>query len=354
MARTAPLSAEAVQVPAPRGSYLPEGGNNPHPEADLLKMVKRQQRFSMAVAAVVLLALIAIGITVYPRLTTPTPDALPAVASAAAPEVTPRDEPEIPLEVEEFVVEADAVLPVVSEADSPVAENSEPAATAATPVEAPTEAAPVEVAAAPAEETAPEVTPPAEPEQQDMVPQDIGPGVSDTGDEAFANLVAQADALLAQGQTDGALGVYESALALKSNDEALINRVKTLRAEKAEAERQLAIAESLRVRLANVADADGIFIAPDTPAVLLNEAALTGAVRYPPACRRAGVEGRVIVRLVVDAAGQVQQPTVTQGIGFGCDEEVLRVLEGARFQPATFNREPVSAWFMYSLVFTLR
>ena len=47
---------------------------------------------------------------------------------------------------------------------------------------------------------------------------------------------------------------------------------------------------------------------------------------YPDSAKEAGIEGRVIVQFVVDTTGDLIEAKVVRGIGYGCDEEVLRVI----------------------------
>jgi protein TonB len=49
-------------------------------------------------------------------------------------------------------------------------------------------------------------------------------------------------------------------------------------------------------------------------------------LEYPSKALKAEVEGRVILRFVVDQTGDVSGVEVLKGIGFGCDEEALRVM----------------------------
>lgn len=64
------------------------------------------------------------------------------------------------------------------------------------------------------------------------------------------------------------------------------------------------------------------------------------ATKYPKAARKARVRGHVTVSVVVDEQGRLSQPTVTQGLGNGCDEEALRVVSliNASFAPAQDNQ----------------
>ena len=58
---------------------------------------------------------------------------------------------------------------------------------------------------------------------------------------------------------------------------------------------------------------------------------LSGQLRYPAQAEAARVEGKVLVRFVVEADGALTNLEVLQGLGHGCDEEALRVL---RLMPA--------------------
>lgn len=50
-------------------------------------------------------------------------------------------------------------------------------------------------------------------------------------------------------------------------------------------------------------------------------------IHYPAQARRMGIEGKVYVEFVVDKEGTLSQITVVKGIGAGCDEEAVRIIE---------------------------
>ena len=63
------------------------------------------------------------------------------------------------------------------------------------------------------------------------------------------------------------------------------------------------------------------------------EGGITGLMRYvkqnifyPTVAREIGVEGIVYVSFVVNESGNVESAKVMKGIGYGCDEEVIRVV----------------------------
>jgi protein TonB len=56
---------------------------------------------------------------------------------------------------------------------------------------------------------------------------------------------------------------------------------------------------------------------------------LSKNLKYPTQARRMGVEGTVYVSFVVNKLGQIEDVELVRGIGAGCDEEALRVIQEA-------------------------
>ena len=75
-------------------------------------------------------------------------------------------------------------------------------------------------------------------------------------------------------------------------------------------------------------------------------------MEYPAAARAAGVTGRVYVRFVVGADGQVRDAQVMQGLGHGCDEAALAaVRQLPEFRPGRQNGCPVAVAYTAPLLF---
>ena len=83
-------------------------------------------------------------------------------------------------------------------------------------------------------------------------------------------------------------------------------------------------------------------------------AALQRKIRYPEMARKAGIEGRVIIQFIVNEKGQVEDPRVVRGIGGGCDEEALRVVKQAQFEPGRQRGQPVRVQYSLPIVFKLQ
>ena len=52
-------------------------------------------------------------------------------------------------------------------------------------------------------------------------------------------------------------------------------------------------------------------------------------MKYPPQARRMGIEGKVFVEFVIGKDGSISDVRAVKGIGAGCDEEAVRVIQGA-------------------------
>jgi TonB family protein len=62
--------------------------------------------------------------------------------------------------------------------------------------------------------------------------------------------------------------------------------------------------------------------------------ALKAQLRYPAAAQAKQVQGDVTLQLRIDKAGIPQEVLVIKGLGYGCDEEALRVMRAARYRNA--------------------
>ena len=77
-------------------------------------------------------------------------------------------------------------------------------------------------------------------------------------------------------------------------------------------------------------------------------------MKYPEAASRANVSGRVFLSFVVSETGEIGDIQVLKGLGFGCDEEAIRVLKAfPRWIPAKQDGKPVSVKYNLPINFQL-
>ena len=77
-------------------------------------------------------------------------------------------------------------------------------------------------------------------------------------------------------------------------------------------------------------------------------------LRYPPAAKGINLEGTVHVSFVVWKDGSISDVKILRGIGGGCDEEVIRVIESMpNWIPGNQNGKKVNAAFQMPVKFKL-
>ncbi len=78
-------------------------------------------------------------------------------------------------------------------------------------------------------------------------------------------------------------------------------------------------------------------------------------IKYPPMARESGIQGRVFVNFVVEPNGSVSNVKVLRGIGGGCDEEAIRVVESMpKWTPGRQRGKAVRVSFNLPVRFTLQ
>ena len=77
---------------------------------------------------------------------------------------------------------------------------------------------------------------------------------------------------------------------------------------------------------------------------------------YPELARQAGVEGKVLLAILVDKDGKVREVKVAKGSGanVGFEEEALKAAKEWVFKPAIQNNKPVAVWTYQPVIFRLK
>ena len=78
-------------------------------------------------------------------------------------------------------------------------------------------------------------------------------------------------------------------------------------------------------------------------------------LRMPRAAERAGISGRVFLSFIIEATGEVTHVRVLKGLGFGCDEEAVRLMESMpKWKPGKQDGKPVPARYNLPITFGLK
>ena len=77
-------------------------------------------------------------------------------------------------------------------------------------------------------------------------------------------------------------------------------------------------------------------------------------LKYPAQARRMGIEGKVFVQFVVDKDGSITEVKAVKGIGAGCDEEAVRVIQGSpKWKPGKQRGRAVKVRMILPITFKL-
>jgi periplasmic protein TonB len=77
-------------------------------------------------------------------------------------------------------------------------------------------------------------------------------------------------------------------------------------------------------------------------------------IKYPAQARRMGIEGKVFVEFVVNRDGSIVDVKFIKGIGAGCDEEAVRVVQSApAWTPGKQRGKPVRQKMVIPITFKL-
>lgn len=77
-------------------------------------------------------------------------------------------------------------------------------------------------------------------------------------------------------------------------------------------------------------------------------------VRYPPEARKATTKNRVYTSFIVEVDGTLTNVRILRGLGYGCDEEAMRVIQRmSRWQPGKQSGRAVRVKYNLPIAFTL-
>jgi TonB family protein len=89
--------------------------------------------------------------------------------------------------------------------------------------------------------------------------------------------------------------------------------------------------------------------APVLPAEIISKPTPT----YTAEARSLGIQGEVLLEVVLQASGSLQVVRVVRGLGHGLDDNAVKAAEQIRFRPAMRNGQPVASTVVLHIVFQL-
>lgn len=84
------------------------------------------------------------------------------------------------------------------------------------------------------------------------------------------------------------------------------------------------------------------------------QAVSTASFNYPPAAKKKGIQGYVVLSVLIDEAGTVRDAQVLESSPPGLfDDSALDGIRRWRFSPASYQGKPVKTWVQQKIVFQL-
>jgi protein TonB len=81
---------------------------------------------------------------------------------------------------------------------------------------------------------------------------------------------------------------------------------------------------------------------------------LKSNLKYPNQAKENGVEGRVLINFIVESDGSISDVLLQKSIGYGCDEEAIRLIEQSPpWIPGKINDKPVRVQFILPISFKI-
>ena len=104
----------------------------------------------------------------------------------------------------------------------------------------------------------------------------------------------------------------------------------------------------------NLSDDDYFMVVEQMPELIGGLSYVMKEIRYPQEAREAGMEGRVFVQFIVNENGDVENPKIIRSAGESLDNEALRVVKQAKFNPGMQRGEPVPVQYSLPIFFRLQ
>jgi periplasmic protein TonB len=78
-------------------------------------------------------------------------------------------------------------------------------------------------------------------------------------------------------------------------------------------------------------------------------------LHYPAMAREEGIEGKVFVKFIVNAKGEIENAMIVKSLAGGCDKEALRVINAMpKWKPGKQNGQAVKVFYMLPISFKLQ
>lgn len=77
-------------------------------------------------------------------------------------------------------------------------------------------------------------------------------------------------------------------------------------------------------------------------------------IKYPEQAQKEKIQGRLFIKFIVEKDGSISSPIILKSLGYGCDEEAIRVItQMPKWQAGSQNGKPARVYFTMPINFSL-
>ena len=76
-------------------------------------------------------------------------------------------------------------------------------------------------------------------------------------------------------------------------------------------------------------------------------------VVYPISAKEAGIEGKVLVKAIIDENGNVTETSILKSVNKDCDKAAMDAIKKTKFTPGIKDNKPVKAEVIIPVMFKL-
>ena len=81
---------------------------------------------------------------------------------------------------------------------------------------------------------------------------------------------------------------------------------------------------------------------------------LTQNIKYPKEAIENNIEGRILLTCTVTSQGKVENIKIIRGLGFGCDEEAIRLVSETEWEPGKIENKNADMEVLIPLKFKIK
>jgi protein TonB len=76
-------------------------------------------------------------------------------------------------------------------------------------------------------------------------------------------------------------------------------------------------------------------------------------VAYPVSAKEAGIEGKVLIKTIIDEKGNVVETEILESVNADCDKAAMDAIKKTKFTPGIKDNKPVKAEVVIPIMFKL-